>query len=106
MNVTLVVSDLKYLISFFNNFTFYKWCVTKVAHCICLHVAFFLWDVVKQRKTRSDAAKPPNNPKLGNGQVQLITVGKSIRLKWVKSKRSLIFQPGKHQTLNERLYPI
>ena len=26
----------KYHISYLNNFTFYKWCVTKVAHCIYL----------------------------------------------------------------------
>ena len=25
---------LKYPVSFLNNFTFYKWCVTKVAHCM------------------------------------------------------------------------
>ena len=25
---------LKYPISFPSNFTFYKWCVTKIAHCI------------------------------------------------------------------------
>ena len=34
MRFTLAVLDKKYPISFMNNFTFYKWCVTKVAHCI------------------------------------------------------------------------
>ena len=33
MRFTLVVSDKRYPISFLNNFTFYKWCVIKVAHC-------------------------------------------------------------------------
>ena len=27
---------IKYHISFLSNFTFYKWCVTKVAHCMPL----------------------------------------------------------------------
>ena len=34
MHVTLVVSEYKYHISVPRNFTFYMWCVTKVAHCI------------------------------------------------------------------------
>ena len=33
MRITLVVSEYKYRSYFPNNFTFYKWCVTKVAHC-------------------------------------------------------------------------
>ena len=33
MRFSLVVSDTKCPISFLINFTFYKWCVTKVAHC-------------------------------------------------------------------------
>ena len=33
MRFTLVVSDYKYHISVLSNFTFYKLCVTKVAHC-------------------------------------------------------------------------
>ena len=31
---TLVFSEKEYHISFPSNFTLYKWCVTKVAHCI------------------------------------------------------------------------
>ena len=34
MHFKLVVSKYKHHISFPSNFTFYKWCVTKVAHCI------------------------------------------------------------------------
>ena len=34
MRVTLIVSELQKHVSFLSNFTFYKWCVTKVAHCI------------------------------------------------------------------------
>ena len=33
MRFTLVVSEQKFRISFRRNFTFYKWRVTKVAHC-------------------------------------------------------------------------
>ena len=27
---------IKYHITFLSNFTFYRWCVTKVAHCSCI----------------------------------------------------------------------
>ena len=33
MRFKLVFLDFKYHISFPGNFTVYKWCVTKVAHC-------------------------------------------------------------------------
>ena len=40
MRFTLVVSELKYHISLPNNVTFYKWCITKVAHCT-INVPFY-----------------------------------------------------------------
>ena len=36
MSFKLLFLDFKYRISFPGNFTVYKWCVTKVAHCIFL----------------------------------------------------------------------
>ena len=41
MRFTLVVSNSKHLISFLSNFTFYKWCVTKVVHCMFSLILFF-----------------------------------------------------------------
>ena len=44
MNFTLVVSEYKYLISIPRNRTFYKWCGTKVAHCmyVCMYVCMYI----------------------------------------------------------------
>ena len=83
---------------------------SKLSH---ISIAFFLWNIGKQYKTRSDASKrgvwsgsplfayrsfflnlkiywkiPPNNPKNGNGLVQLIRMGTYIRHKWVCSPES------------------
>ena len=52
MRFTLVVSDKKYPVSFFKNFTFYKWCVTKVAHCIAPE---YLTDLFKIRESNSNS---------------------------------------------------
>ena len=52
MRFTLVVSEYKYHISFPSNFTFYKWCVTKVAHCTLTFVGSLgRWRCIKPRTT-------------------------------------------------------
>ena len=53
----------------------------KVRRLIMVSVVCFESDLLKLNKNKTI---PPNNPANGNGLVQLIWVGHSIQLKWVK----------------------
>ena len=51
-------------------------------HCVPTECSMKLR--IKMKKT------PPKNPYNGNGLVQLIPIGNSIRLKWVKTKQPML----------------
>ena len=96
MCFTLVVSEYNYHISFPNNFTFYKWCVTKGAHCIVL-----LW--TKPSVILLDVGQvlcpPGTDLSLYSGNVSITNGGRTCQ-PWADTT------PNDHNMMGSHNYPV